>query len=177
MAKTVILIKDINIFVTAIKCELRLWRNDMDYQAVRKKYTLYTRVAGILTMVLILCVAFAVSDIPMRTWGVLVIVAGLALAIYLINKWYLTTVAKLLHTDLDLASWEQYIETNKEAKRAVLRLSLAYMTGDGDSKGQRNLESGRTSTTIPKRLAKLFNPFSRVEPAGAKPRRAGGDDW
>ena len=109
----------------------------MDYQAVRKKYTLYTRVAGILTMLLILCVTFAVSDIPMRTGGVLVIVAGLALVIYLINKWYLTSVAKLLHVDLDLASWEQYIETNKEAKRAVLRLdaatsevSLAYMTGD-----------------------------------------------
>jgi len=73
----------------------------------------------------------------MRTGGVLVIVAGLALAIYVINKWYLTTVAKLLHVDLDLASWKQYIETNKEAKRAVLRLdaatlevSLAYMTGD-----------------------------------------------
>ena len=109
----------------------------MDYQAVRKKYTLYTRVAGILTMLFILCVTFAVSEIPMRTGSILVIVAGVALAIYLINKWYLTTVAKLLHTDLDLASWEQYIETNKEAKRAVLRLdaatsevSLAYMTGD-----------------------------------------------
>ena len=109
----------------------------MDYQAVRKKYTLYTRVAGILTMLLILCVTFAVSDIPMRTGGVLVIVAGLALAIYVINKWYLSTVAKLLHVDLDFASWKQYIETNKEAKRAVLRLdaatsevSLAYMTGD-----------------------------------------------
>ena len=109
----------------------------MDYQAVRKKYTLYTRGAGILTMVLILCVTFAVSDITMRTGGVLVIVAGVALAIYVINKWYLTTVAKLLHVDLDLASWEQYIEANKEAKRAVLRLdaatsevSWAYMTGD-----------------------------------------------
>ena len=131
------MIEDINIFVTAIIYELRFWRNDMDYQAVRKKYTLYTRGAGILTMVLILCVTFAVSDIPMRTGGVLVIVAGLALAIYLINKWYLTTVAKLLHVDLDLASWKQYIEENKEAKRAVLRLdaatsevSLAYMTGD-----------------------------------------------
>ena len=113
------------------------WRNDMDYQAVRKKYTLYTRVAGILTMLLILCVTFAVSEIPMRTGGILVIVAGVALAIYLINKWYLSTVAKLLHIDLDFTSWEQYIETNKEAKRAVLRLdaatsevSLAYMTGD-----------------------------------------------
>lgn len=109
----------------------------MDYQAVRKKYTLYTRGAGILTMLLILCVTFAVSDITMRTGGVLVIVAGVALAIYVINKWYLTTVAKLLHVDLDLESWKQYIETNKEAKRAVLRLdaatsevSLAYMTGD-----------------------------------------------
>ena len=109
----------------------------MDYQAVRKKYTLYTRGTGILTMLLILCVTFAVSDITMRTGGVLVIVAGLALAIYVINKWYLTTVAKLLHVDLDLASWKQYIEENKEAKRAVLRLdaatsevSLADMTGD-----------------------------------------------
>ena len=109
----------------------------MDYQAVRKKYTLYTRVAGILTMVLILCVTFAVSEITMRTGGILVIVAGVALAIYVINKWYLSTVAKLLHMDLDFTSWEQYIETNKEAKRAVLRLdaatsevSLAYMTGD-----------------------------------------------
>ena len=97
----------------------------MDYQAVRKKYTLYTRVAGIMTMLLILCVSFAVSDIPMRTGGVLVIVAGLALAIYVINKWYLTTVAKLLHVDLDLASWKQYIEANKEAKRAALRLDAA----------------------------------------------------
>ena len=97
----------------------------MDYQAVRKKYTLYTRATGILTMLLILCVTFAVSDITMRTGGVLVIVVGLALSIYVINKWYLTTVANLLHVDLDLASWKQYIEANKEAKRAVLRLDAA----------------------------------------------------
>ena len=109
----------------------------MDYQSVRKKYTLYTRVAGILTMFLILCVPLVASEFTMQTGSLLVIVAGLALAIYLINKWYLTTVETLLHVDLDFASWEQYIETNKEAKRAVLRLdaetsevSLAYMTGD-----------------------------------------------
>ena len=119
----------------------------MDYQAVRKKYTLYTRGTGILTMLLILCVTFAVSEMTMRTGGILVIVAGLALAIYLINKWYLSTVAKLLHMDLDFASWEQYIETNKEAKRAVLRLdaatsevSLAYMTGDFETAIQKAKE-------------------------------------
>ena len=119
----------------------------MDYQAVRKKYTLYTRGAGILTMVLILCITFAVSEMTMRTGGILAIVAGLALAIYLVNKWYLSTVAKLLHMDLDFASWEQYIETNKEAKRAVLRLdaatsevSLAYMTGDFETAIQKAKE-------------------------------------
>ena len=119
----------------------------MDYQAVRKKYTLYTRVAGILTMLLILCVTFAVSDITMRTGGVLVIIAGLALAIYVKNKWYFTTVVKLLHMDLDFASWEQYIETNKQAKRAVLRLDaatsevpLAYMTGDFETAIQKAKE-------------------------------------
>ena len=119
----------------------------MDYQAVRKKYTLYTRGAGIFTMLLILCVTFAVSDITMRTGGILVIVAGLSLAVYLINKWYLSTVAKLLHMDLDFASWEQYIETNKEAKRAVLRLdaatsevSLVYMTGDFETAIQKAKE-------------------------------------
>lgn len=120
----------------------------MDYQAVRKKYTLYTRGAGILTMVLILCITFAVSEINMRTGGILVIVAGLALAIYLINKWYLSTVAKLLHMDLDFVSWEQYIEMNKEAKRAVLRLdaetsevSLAYMTGTSRRRFERPKKS------------------------------------
>ena len=119
----------------------------MDYQSVRKKYTLYTRGAGILTMVLILCITFAVSEMTMRTGGILAIVAGLALAIYLVNKWYLSTVAKLLHMDLDFASWEQYIETNKEAKRAVLRLdaatsevSLAYMTGDFETAIQKAKE-------------------------------------
>ncbi|OFS99267.1 hypothetical protein HMPREF3106_07910 [Granulicatella sp. HMSC31F03] len=109
----------------------------MDYQSVRKKYTLYTRCAGIFAIVLILCVPLVVSEFSIQTGSILVIIAGLVLTIYLINKWYLTTVEKLLHVDLDLASWRQYIEMNKEGKRAVLRsgaatseVALAYMTGD-----------------------------------------------
>ena len=109
----------------------------MNYQSVRKKYTLYTRCAGIFAIVLILCVPLVASEFTMQTGSLHVIIVGLALTIYLINKWYLTTVEKLLHVDLDLPSWKQYIEMNKEGKRAVLRLvaatsevSLAYMTGD-----------------------------------------------
>lgn len=116
----------------------------MDYQAVRKKYTLYTRGAGIVDMVLILCVAVVISDRLLQTVGVLVIFAGLLLGIQLINKWYLSNVAKLLHVDLDLASWKQYIEFNKTAKRAALQIdakttevSYAYMTGDFETAVQK----------------------------------------
>ena len=109
----------------------------MDYPAVRKKYTLYTRGAGIVAIILILCVAVVISDRLLQTVGVLVIFAGLLLGIQLVNKWYLGNVAKLLHVDLDLASWKQYIEFNKTAKRAALQIdakttevSYAYMTGN-----------------------------------------------
>ena len=53
----------------------------MDYQAVRKKYTLYTRGAGIVAIILILCVAVVISDRLLQTVGVLVIFAGLLLGI------------------------------------------------------------------------------------------------
>ena len=132
------MIGDINKFVTAI-IGRRIETSEERYglSISTKKYTLYTRCAGIFAIVLILCVPLVASEFTMQTVSLLVIIAGLALTIYLINKWYLTTVEKLFHVDLDLASWRQYIEMNKEGKRAVLRLvaatsevSLAYMTGD-----------------------------------------------
>ena len=120
----------------------------MDYQALRKKYTLYTRGAGIVAMILILCVAVVISDTLLQTVGVLVVFAGLLLGIQLINKWYLGNVAKLLHVDLDLASWKQYIEFNKTAKRAALQIdakttevSYAYMTGDFETAVQKAKEA------------------------------------
>ena len=120
----------------------------MDYQALRKKYTLYTRGAGIVAMILILCVAVVISDTLLQTVGVLVVFAGLLLGIQLINKWYLGNVAKLLHVDLDLVSWKQYIEFNKTAKRAALQIdakttevSYAYMTGDFETAVQKAKET------------------------------------
>lgn len=120
----------------------------MDYQALRKKYTLYTRGAGILAIILIICFAVVIRDTLLQTVGVLVIFAGLILGIQLINKWYLGIVAKLLHVDLDLASWKQYIEFNKTAKRAALQIdakttevSYAYMTGDFETAVQKAKEA------------------------------------
>lgn len=126
----------------------RVWRRNNGLPSITKKYTLYTRSAGILAMVLILCVAVVIRDTLLQTVGVLVIFAGLLLGIQLINKWYLGIVAKLLHVDLDLASWKQYIEFNKTAKRAVLQIdakttevSYAYMTGDFETAVQKAKEA------------------------------------
>ena len=120
----------------------------MDYQALRKKYTLYTRGAGILAIILIICFAVVIRDTLLQTVGALVIFAGLILGIQLINKWYLGNVVKLLHVDLDLASWKQYIEFNKTAKRAALQIdakttevSYAYMTGDFETAVQKAKEA------------------------------------
>ena len=120
----------------------------MDYQALRKKYTLYTRGAGILAIILIICFAVVIRDTLLQTVGVLVIFAGLILGFHLINKWYLGNVVKLLHVDLDLASWKQYIEFNKTAKRAALQIdakttevSYAYMTGDFETAVQKAKEA------------------------------------
>ena len=88
----------------------------MDYQALRKKYTLYTRGSGILAIILILCVAVVISDTLLQTVGVLVIFAGLLLGIQLINKWYLV-----------------------DAK--TTEVSYAYMTGDFETAVQKAKEA------------------------------------
>ena len=82
-----------------------------------------------MSIIPILCVLLAVSEFTMQTRSHLVFIVWLALDIYLINKWYLSTLAKLLHMDLNLASM------NEEDKRVFRRLdattsevSLACMT-------------------------------------------------
>ncbi len=107
----------------------------MDYQAVRKKYTLFTRCTWEFWQCS-LCVTFAVMLI--RTGGVLVIVTRLALAIYLINKWYLTIVAKLFTCGFGFSIVGNNTSGRIKRPRAVLpigaaqrpeEVSAAYMTG------------------------------------------------
>ncbi len=71
------------------------------------------------------------------------------LTIYLINKWYLTTVEELLHSSLDLASWRQYIERNKGRKErsqsvaSTSEVALAYMLGTSRRRFERPKKSDR----------------------------------
>ena len=112
----------------------------MNYLEIRKKYGFYRKVVIVLAVILSLFVAWMVKDRTIQTFCILFINALLFLFIALIRRGYLRSGTKLLHMDLDLLSWQQYIELNKSAKRALIKLDVtltsvgySYMIGDFDA--------------------------------------------
>lgn len=112
----------------------------MNYLEIRKKYAFYRQVVIVLAVVLSLFVAWMVKDRTIQTLCVLFISALLFLFIALIRRGYLRSGTKLLYMDLDLLSWQQYIELNKSAKRAIIKMDVtltsvvySYMIGDFDA--------------------------------------------
>ena len=114
--------------------------NKLDYQALRKNYRLYIRSAGVLAMLLIFCIGLVVRDTLLQTTSVLLVLAALFLFIQLLKKSYTNRCNTLLHVNLDLDSWQQYLQLNKNVKKAILQIdvkltSVAYsfMMGDFDA--------------------------------------------
>ena len=112
----------------------------MNYLEIRKKYAFYRKVVIVLAVILSLFVAWMVKDRTNQTLCVLFISAFLFLFIALIRRGYLRSSTKLLHMDLDLLSWLQYIELKKSAKRAIIKMDAtltsvvySYMIGDFDA--------------------------------------------
>ncbi len=112
----------------------------MNYLEIRKKYGFYRKVVIFLAVLLSLFIAWMVKDRTIQTFCILFINALLFLFIALIRRGYLRSGTKLLHMDLDLLSWQQYIELNKSAKRALIKLDVtltsvgySYMIGDYDA--------------------------------------------
>ena len=111
----------------------------MDYKTLRKNYRLYIRSAGVLAMLLIICIGFVVRDTLLQTAGLLLVLAGLFLFIYLLKKSYTNKCNTLLHVDLDLAFWQQYLQLNKNVKKPILQIDMkltsvaySFMMGDFD---------------------------------------------
>lgn len=111
----------------------------MNYLEIRKKYAFYRKVMIVLAVLLSLFVAWMVKDRTIQTLCILFISALLFLFIALIRRGYVRSGTKLLHMDLDLPSWKQYIELKKDAKRAIIKMDVtltsvgySYMIGDFD---------------------------------------------
>ncbi|EFE56237.1 hypothetical protein NML69_06530 [Streptococcus sp. CF8-6] len=112
----------------------------MNYLEIRKKYGFYRKVAIVLAVLLSLFVAWMVKDRTIQTLCIFFINALLFLFIALIRRGYVRSSTKLLHMDLDLPSWKQYIELKKVAKRAIIKMDVtltsvvySYMIGDFDA--------------------------------------------
>ena len=112
----------------------------MNYLELRKRYAFYRKVAIVLAVLLILFVAWMVKDRSIQFLCILLINALLFLSISIIRRGYLRNGTKLLHMDLDLPSWKQYIELKKDAKRAIIKMDVtltsvgySYMIGDFDA--------------------------------------------
>ena len=112
----------------------------MNYLELRKKYVLYRYVAIVLAVICILITAWAVRDITIQIICILLVNVVLFLTMLFIKKSYIRAGNKLLHSDLDLISWRQYIEHHKKFNRPIMQMdasltsvSYSYMTGDFDA--------------------------------------------
>lgn len=112
----------------------------MDYKTLRKNYRLYIRSAGLLAMLLIICIGLLVRDTLLQTGGLLLVLAGLFLFIQWIKKSYTNKCNTLLHVDLDLDFWQQYLQLNKNVKKPILQIDMeltsvaySFMMGDFDA--------------------------------------------
>lgn len=105
-----------------------------------KNYRLYIRSACLLAMLLIICIGFVVRDTLLQIAGLLLVLAGLFLFIQLLKKSYTNKCNTLLHVDLDLDSWKQYLQLNKNVKKPILQIDMkltsvaySFMMGDFDA--------------------------------------------
>lgn len=112
----------------------------MEYKTLRKNYRLYIRSAGLLAMLLIVCIALVVRYTLLQTTALFLVLAGLFLFIQWLKKSYTNKCNTLLHVDLDLAFWQQYLQLNKNVKKAISQIDIkltsvaySFMMGDFDA--------------------------------------------
>lgn len=136
----------------------------MNYGQMRKNYRLYIRSAGLLAMLLIVCIGLLVRDPLLQTAGLLLVLAGLFLFIHLLKKSYTNKCNTILHVDLDLAFWQQYLQLNKNVKKPILQIDMkltsvaySFMMGDFDAV----IEEAREALSQ-KELPQKYKNFLRV---------------
>lgn len=137
----------------------------MNYGQMRKNYRLYIRSAGLLAMLLIVCIGLLVRDPLLQTAGLLLVLAGLFLFIHLLKKSYTNKCNTILHVDLDLAFWQQYLQLNKNVKKAISRIDIkltsvaySFMMGDFDTVIKEAREA-LSQTDYPQKYKNFFESY------------------
>lgn len=108
-----------------------------EYKYLRKRYISYIRLSYLLISMFFLCI---VSNRKFSQYILYITIAYICIVVFVqkkIEKWYLKTLNKSLFVDINIASWQQFIRFNENAKsRRVRRTSniydiiYTYMQGD-----------------------------------------------
>ena len=114
----------------------------LEYKTLRKNYRLYTRSAGLLAMLLIICIGLVVRDTLLQTTALFLVLAGLFLFIQWLKKSYTNKCNTLLHVDLDLAFWQQYLQLNKNKFKSKAVLLQFTKKGGEYERGKRKGQAG-----------------------------------
>ena len=116
-------------------------------------------------MLLIFCIGLMVRDTLLQTVGVSLVLAGLVLFIQLLKKSYTNKCNTLLHVDLDLAFWQQYLQLNKNVKKAISRIDIkltsvaySFMMGDFDTVIKEAREA-LSQTDYPQKYKNFFESY------------------
>ena len=109
----------------------------IQYKYLRKRYDLYLRLAYLVITMLLIYIVSIRQLFQYRLYITVGYICTIYLVIKKIEKWYVKLLNKLLFFDLDIESWRQYIQINRNAKlkRArktsnIYEIIYTYMQGD-----------------------------------------------
>ena len=109
----------------------------IEYKYLRKRYDLYLRLAYLVITMLLIYIVSIRQLFQYRLYITVGYICTIYLVIKKIEKWYVKLLNKLLFFDLDIESWRQYIQSNRNAKlkRArktsnIYEIIYTYMQGD-----------------------------------------------
>lgn len=109
----------------------------IEYKYLRKRYDLYLRLAYLVITMLLIYIVSIRQLFQYRLYITVGYICTIYLVIKKIEKWYVKLLNKLLFFDLDIESWRQYIQINRNAKlkRArktsnIYEIIYTYMQGD-----------------------------------------------
>lgn len=109
----------------------------IEYKYLRKRYDLYLRLAYLVITMLLIYIVSIRQLFQYRLYITVGYICTIYLVIKKIEKWYVKLLNKLLFIDLDIESWRQYIQINRNAKlkRArktsnIYEIIYTYMQGD-----------------------------------------------
>ena len=92
-----------------------------EYKYLRKRYISYIRLSYLLISMFFLCI---VSNRNFSQYILYITIAYICIVVFVqkkIEKWYLKTLNKSLFVDINIASWQQFIQFNENAKSRRVR--------------------------------------------------------